>query len=195
MKHYIARGFTLIELMIVVAIICILAAVALPVYQDYTVRAKVSEGITAASFAKSSLSEGFQANGLGGLTAAGASINSAAAEEKSSKYVRGICFGVAPVAATGSCGTAAASTTAGGLSIYIAVAATAANGVPIGLNGQTLTFTPNVNNGGTVGLPTTTSTGAIDWACGSATTTIATARSLQTVSGTLIAKSAPSECR
>ncbi len=47
------QGFTLIELMIVVAIIGILAAVALPAYQDYTKRAKVSEGISLASSAKS----------------------------------------------------------------------------------------------------------------------------------------------
>ena len=46
------KGFTLIELMIVVAIIGILAAVALPAYQDYTVRAKVTEGLSLASSAK-----------------------------------------------------------------------------------------------------------------------------------------------
>ena len=53
----IQKGFTLIELMIVVAIIGILAAVALPAYQDYTVRAKVSEGLTLASSAKVAVAE------------------------------------------------------------------------------------------------------------------------------------------
>ena len=51
------KGFTLIELMIVVAIIGILAAVALPAYQDYTVRAKVTEGLTLASSAKLAVAE------------------------------------------------------------------------------------------------------------------------------------------
>jgi len=57
MKRSIQKGFTLIELMIVVAIIGILAAVALPAYQDYTVRAKVTEGITLAGSAKTAVSE------------------------------------------------------------------------------------------------------------------------------------------
>ena len=63
MKRSLQKGFTLIELMIVVAIIGILAAVALPAYQDYTVRAKVSEVNLAASSAKVTVAEAAQANG------------------------------------------------------------------------------------------------------------------------------------
>lgn len=57
MKQMAQKGFTLIELMIVVAIIGILAAVALPAYQDYTVRAKVTEGLSMASAAKLAVAE------------------------------------------------------------------------------------------------------------------------------------------
>lgn len=57
MKKSLQQGFTLIELMIVIAIIGILAAVALPAYQDYTVRAKISEAIGFAAAAKTAVSE------------------------------------------------------------------------------------------------------------------------------------------
>jgi type IV pilus assembly protein PilA len=80
------KGFTLIELMIVVAIIGILAAIAIPAYQDYTIRAQVSEGLNLAAAAKAAVAETFLNRGTApaNRTVAGMSAN---ATDTSGKYV------------------------------------------------------------------------------------------------------------
>ena len=104
------KGFTLIELMIVVAIIGILAAVALPAYQDYTVRARVSEVLLAASSARTGVTEACQiANGctdISGITIAssqyveGGSVSSAGVIVVNAKAAVGTTGFIATLAPT-----------------------------------------------------------------------------------------------
>ena len=117
MKRSMQKGFTLIELMIVVAIIGILAAVALPAYQDYTVRAKVSEVILAASSAKTAVAESAQVNATMPLTA------SLTVDTQASKWVSQVSY-------------ANDTASTGHITVITSAADTKINGVTVLMNGE-----------------------------------------------------------
>src|SRR5215831_7743570 len=138
------KGFTLIELMIVVAIIGILAAIAIPAYQDYTVRSKMTEGLNLAAAAKTTVAEGFQSNGLPGVTAAAVAWSFVA-----TKYVATITTANGAAAAPG----------------LITVTYNAgANGIPQLAGGTQITLEPSVQGAVLVNA----TPGNVDWACASA---------------------------
>ncbi len=164
------KGFTLIELMIVVAIIGILAAIAIPAYQDYTVRAKVTEGLNLADSAKTTVSEAFESGDIVGLNAAATAW---AVGFVPTKYVTTI-----GIAQTTGVITVTYNTTGSGITQLAGA--------------NKITLSPFINK---VALATGQA-GAIDWACASATNATATAEGLTvTTAGTVIAKYVPTQCK
>lgn len=172
------KGFTLIELMIVIAIIGILAAVALPAYQDYTVRAKVSEGISVANGLKTGVTDAFIGGGITGLGLYATEIALPANQGE-----------IATAKVTG----ALVNGTTGAITVtYNAVGTTGGIAQLAGAN--TLIFSPHIGN---AVLTDANSSGSIQWVCAGVTGGNATAATAfpAAAQGTMISKYLPSECR
>ena len=175
------KGFTLIELMIVVAIIGILAAVALPAYQDYTTRARVTEGLALAGDAKSMIntSSGTANELAAAVTAWNAQVGGAGA---ASKYVNSVLM-----------------TADGNAEVIITFNPANIGGLTAGAD--TLVLTPYVRTAvNAVSLLSAAhpagQQGPLDWGCASDANAVAAGRGLPAQTpGTLPARFAPSECR
>jgi type IV pilus assembly protein PilA len=192
------KGFTLIELMIVVAIIGILAAIAIPAYQDYTIRSKVTEGLSLAASAKTAVAEGFQSNSTQGITSAASAWGGAGVAANGfapTKYVS--CIGIADGAG------AAVNQCAGALGgvpgqITIVYNTAQATGGITQLNGANiLVLAPFIKPaGGAYGALTNLAAGNIDWGCASSTQTTANGAGMPNIAGgTLLPKYAPTQCK
>ncbi|WP_333906293.1 pilin [Delftia acidovorans] len=201
MKRSIQQGFTLIELMIVVAIIGILAAVALPAYQDYTVRSRITEGFNLAQPARQMLATD-GATSLADYKTVVATWNKQAGESgANSKFVNSIWFSADAKAALKS-DAATGADTEHLVIIY--------NPTTVGSLGSknVIQLFPRMRTKGTgiaaVSLAdawTAGETGAVDWACVSETALTANntdrklGKEFKGIDTAVLAKYAPAECR